>query len=323
MPQDEGFRRRLLRAATVVVAYVVVPGLLGWAVGGASGAVSLATGAVIGWVAARSSAHRLAFCLLPLAAIGYALGGLSSGTWWWIVVVTGGTALAGVGGRWQLAGYFTCVALVAVAAEPIDLPTDALLAAVFVTIGALGGYLATRDALRHGRLGPPPARADSAFGGWALVLAVAITAATAHVLGDELSHWIPMTVLALALPTVEGRDRHVWNRAVGTLLGLAAVVPVVLVAPAPALTYPIAFVCFLFAVAVEEPYWLRVALVTLLILLVAAPVSEVADVARRRLLFTLAGAAAVAVLGVAADQLRTARARRRSTDEQDIVRAGE
>lgn len=87
------------------------------------------------------------------------------------------------------------------------------------------------------------------------------------------------------------------------MLGLTVLIPLGYLTPSLPVILLLAFVCVVLVVAIVEPYWLQVTFVTILVVLVAAPVRGAAVVAERRALFTPVGAALVLAVGALADRV--------------------
>jgi hypothetical protein len=98
------------------------------------------------------------------------------------------------------------------------------------------------------------------------------TAAIGVALGWTEPDWVPEPILLLTLYILMGKRERIREKAIGTAVGVIAVVPVAIVAPSAVATSVIAGVAFLLSFAVfSKLYWLYYALFTFALGLVLAP----------------------------------------------------
>jgi len=133
----------------------------------------------------------------------------------------------------------------------------------------------------------------SAAVGVAVVFGVALggAAAIGVALGWTEPYWVPEPVLLLLVYILVGKRERVWQKALGTAVGVIAVVPVAIAAPPTWAIYLIAAVALLLAVMTYQTYWLYYAFFTFSLVLVFAPSGQVGAVAAHRGVEILAGTA--------------------------------
>ena len=270
-------------AAALVDAWTGAAVLLGAAavLGGAMGA---------GLGAARAAA--------PVLVVGGALGTVVLGTVWWVVLVTALAALAGLASTRGAMPAFSMAALAAVVAPGPATPRAAVMYGIGLAIGAVYGLLLA------GRLDPPAPPADTELSP-VVVAAIlggtaGLAAAIAYVIGDPRADWIPLTVLVVAGTARRGARRRTVDRVVGTVLGVAVAIALGgLGLPSVVLTV-LGVVAMVASIAVGASYRWTSLLVTLGVVLFAAPGASVPDTAVLRLGYTVAGAAVLAAGAVVA-----------------------
>ena len=86
-------------------------------------------------------------------------------------------------------------------------------------------------------------------------------------------YWVPEPVLILVLYVITGKRDRIRGKAIGTLLGVAAALPVALLDPPPGVLAVVGTVAFVAALTqAKKTYWLMYGLHTFsLILLLGAP----------------------------------------------------
>lgn len=288
------FGRAALLVSTLAfpagIAAVLIDGWIGTAV------LLGAAATLVGAMGAGLGAARAAF---PVLVAGGAFATVVLGTVWWVVLVT---VLAGLAGLASVRGAmpaFSMAALAAVVAPGPATPEAAVIYAVGLAIGAVYGLLLA------GRLdlpAPPvdielpPALVAVVLGGTA-----GIAAAISLVAGDPRADWIPLTVLILAGTSLRGSRRRTVDRVVGTVMGVVVAVALgELGLPEGVLAgMGVAAMAGSVAVGGGSYRWTSL-LVTLSVVLVAAPGASLPVTAARRLGYTVAGAALLAAGAVAA-----------------------
>lgn len=270
---------------------------------GVQGAVAAALGAAFSLLLALRTGWRRALLTLPFLLGALLVGGLTSGTTGWVVLLGGIGAAAGL---LSGAGLLVPAALVGVVAAttPVLAGADPLVGQVIVAAAAAVYAIAVARALGI----PPEVPGVEVPAAVVVPLAVvlggiaALAAAVAAGSSDPHSYWLPATVFLLALPSPGVRlSEHARQRVVGTVVAVAAMVPVALLGLPGSARLALVVVALVLMLAFPEPLWVNAALSTVVIVLLLDPTgggleaggSRIVDVALAAVL-VVAGAAVVA-----------------------------
>jgi uncharacterized membrane protein YccC len=114
-------------------------------------------------------------------------------------------------------------------------------------------------------------------------IALGGTAAIGVALGWTEPYWVPEPILILTLCIVMGKRERIREKAIGTAVGVIAVVPVAIAAPSAVASSVIAGVAFLLSFAAfSKAYWLYYALFTFALVLALAPPGHAGSEAAHR-----------------------------------------
>jgi hypothetical protein len=256
----------------VVVAFLL-PTLLAWALVGEFGAFAMFMGIFLGGVGAKLGGTRRMSILAPAVGLAAGLGAFTAFDWWWAALLAATAAIAGAGIGF---GWFAPLVMVPLAATVVPALTsarDALIYGVVVAIGTLYGVVIMRrfgaQVVVDGEHRPlPHAASVAAVSGLVLGGAAAIGVA----LGWTEPYWVPEPILLGALYILIGKRERIQGKAIGTAVGVAAAIPVALIAPPAWVLATLATVAFVLALTQFQTYWLYYGLFTFsLVLLLATP----------------------------------------------------
>jgi uncharacterized membrane protein YccC len=118
----------------------------------------------------------------------------------------------------------------------------------------------------------------------AVVFGVALggAAAVGVALGWTEPYWVPEPIVILVLYILMGKRERIREKAIGTALGVIAVVPVAIAAPPAWAIYVIAAVAFVIALMTYKRYWLYYGLFTFALVLVLSPPGHAGSEAAHR-----------------------------------------
>jgi hypothetical protein len=298
-PKRSGARRMLNILAAVLVG-LVLPVVVVGALVGHFGASAMFMGLVWGALGAKlGGTHRMLY-IAPAIGVAAGLGAGAAYGWWWVALLAllGFIAGGGIG-----FGWFPPLLMLPFAATfvtPLSSTENAVIFGVISAIGALYGTVIARrfgaPQVVEGEHQPPPAAA-----GVAIVFGVALggAAAIGVALGWTEPYWVPEPILILTLYILLGKRERIQEKAIGTALGVAAAIPVAILAPPPEVIALIATVAFLLALTQLKTYWLYYGLYTFALVLALAAPAHLASEAKERGFEILAGIALL-VLGLAA-----------------------
>ena len=266
--------RRVLHIVGAVVVVLVLPALVIGAFVGELGVSAMFTGVVLGAVGAKlGGTHRMLY-VAPALGVAGGLGAYTAYDWWWVALLAVAAVVTGAGIRF---GWFAALLMVPYAATfvtPVSTVTDAVIYGVILAIASLYGVVLVR------RFGVPrivdgdhlaPRVAAGVAGMFGLVLGA--TAAIGVALGWTEPYWVPEPVLILVLYIMMGKRDRIRGKALGTALGVAAAVPVAIIAPSAGVITAIGIIAFIVALTqAKKTYWLMYGLYTFsLVLLLSAP----------------------------------------------------
>ena len=264
---------RVAHVLGAVVVVVVLPAVLMGAVVGSLGVSAMFVGLVLGVIGAKlGGTHHMAL-VAPLVGVAAGLGAVTAYDWWWAVLLacTGILTGAGIG-----FGWFAPLLMVPFAATfvtPVTTGTDAVIYGVIVGIATLYGVVVARrfgalPVVDGDHLAPPVAGVVAIVFGAVLGGSAAIGVA----LGWTEPYWVPEPVLILVLYVITGKRDRIRGKAIGTLLGVAAALPVALLDLPSGVLAVVGTVAFVAALTQAKTYWLMYGLYTFsLILLLGAP----------------------------------------------------
>lgn len=282
--------RRMSRVLAAAVVVVVLPVVLADVLVGSYAANAMLTGIVWGALGAKIGGTRRMMYLAPVVGLTAGLAAFTAYGWWWVSVLAVVSVVAGIGSAF---GWLLPLLMVPFAATFSSPVTSGHHAMAYGTIAAIAtGY----GSVLARRLGAPeivegqrlPKVNAAAF---AVVFGVAVGGAAA--IGVALAwtepYWVPEPILILTLYILIGRRERVREKALGTALGVAAAVPVAILAPPTWAVSVIALAAFVVALTQMKTYWLYYGLYTFALVLAIAPPGEVASEAEERGFQILAG----------------------------------
>ena len=264
---------RLTHILGAVVVVVVLPAVLMGVLVGSFGVSAMFVGLILGITGAKlGGTHHMAL-VAPLVGVAAGLGAFTAYDWWWaaLLACTGVVTGAGIG-----FGWFAPLLMVPFAATfvtPVTTGTDAVIYGVIVGIAALYGVVLARrfgalPVVDGDHLDPPVAGVVAIVFGAVLGGSAAIGVA----LGWTEPYWVPEPVLILVLYIITGKRDRIRGKTIGTLLGVAAALPVALLDPSAGVLAAVGTVAFVAALTQAKTYWLMYGLYTFsLILLLGAP----------------------------------------------------
>jgi len=309
-PRRSGARRMLNILAAVLVG-LVLPVVVVGALVGHFGASAMFMGLVWGALGAKLGGTRRMLYIAPAIGVAAGLGAGTAYGWWWVALLAllGFIAGGGIGFGWL--PPLLMLPFAATFVTPLSSTENAVIFGVISAIGALYGIIIARrfgaPAIVEGEHQPPPAAA-----GVAIVLGVLLggAAAIGVALGWTEPYWVPEPILILTLYILLGKRERIREKAIGTALGVAAAIPVAILAPPPEVIALIATVAFLLALTQLKTYWLYYGLYTFALVLALAAPAHLASEAKERGFEILAGIALLAA-GLAALHALAARLSKR------------
>ena len=288
--------RRTMHILGALLVAVVLPAVVIGVLVGKFGATAMVTGVLLGGVGAKLGGTRRMSYLAPLIGLAAGLGAFTAYDWWWAALLATVGVIAGAGIGF---GWFAPLLMVPYAATFVVPEASARNATVYgliVGIATLYGVVLARrfgvpEVVDGERLSAPEAAVVAL--GFGAVLAASASLGVA--LGWTEPYWVPEPVLILVLYILMGKRDRIRGKAVGTALGVVAVIPVALVSPPGWVLTAIGLVAFVVALTQAKTYWLMYGLYTFsLVMLLAAP-GQVGFEAEERGFQILAGVALLAV----------------------------
>lgn len=291
--------RRLTHILGAVLVVVVLPALLMAAVVGEFGVSAMFVGLVLGLAGSKIGGARRMLYVAPLLGVAAGVGALTAYDWWWaaLLAVVGIIAGAGIGYGWLPA--LLMVPFAATFVTPVSTGTDAVIYGVLVALGAGYGIVLARrfaapEVVDGDRQPTPVAAAVALVFGAVLGLSAAVGVA----LGWTEPYWVAEPVLILVLYILMGKRDRIRGKTIGTVLGVAAAIPVAILSPSAGVLAAVGTVAFILALTQTKTYWLMYCLYTFsLVLLLAAP-GQVGYEAEERGVEILVGIA-ILVIGLA------------------------
>jgi len=307
-PATSTWLSRWFKALGIVILVGLVPAILVGFWMGPVAAMAVPFGLMGGVFASTGGDGRnVAMKLFPLIVVGGAISAATAGTYWWVLLLL---VLGGLIGRLSAAGRAVAVievCIVVVTADRVESWEDLIKFTVFFALGYLAGVFLGRLAGAPDFTEAQPFTHINPIGATLLGAAsLAIAGAIALAVGweDGKGYWLPMVFLIMLefyLVNDEGTDRRmVVYRLLGTILGIAVLLP--LVPELPVLGQVAAFAGLAAAgIATSDArYWLSAAFVTAAVVLVTSIGSDPTTAANERLwatlvAFVLVGAVAFAM----------------------------
>jgi Fusaric acid resistance protein-like len=260
---------RVVQILGALLVAVVLPVVLMHALAGKLGAAAMILGVLLGVLGGKIGGTRRMLYL----AVAAGLGAITAYDWSWVALLAVVGVIIGAGIRFGWLGSLLMIGFAATFATATSSAKDAVWYGVIVGIGTLYGVVLARrfkapEIVEGQRV---PVRTAILV---AIVFGVGMgaTAAIGVALGWTEPDWVPEPILLLTLYILMGKRERIREKAIGTAVGVIAVVPVAIVAPSAVATSVIAGVAFLLSFAVfSKLYWLYYALFTFALVLVLAP----------------------------------------------------
>ena len=221
----------MIHILAAVLVFVVLPVVVLYLILGALGARAVVIGLLLGVLGSKLGGARRMLYLAPAIGIAGGLGAITAYHWSWVVLLAVVAAIAGAG---MLFGWLPPLLMPAFAATFPAVTSSASHAAAYGAIAAIatlyGIVLARRfqapEVVEGQRVSLPAAVGVAAAFGVALGGAAAIGVA----LGWTEPYWVPEPILILLVYILIGKRERIWEKALGTALGVIAVVPVAIAA---------------------------------------------------------------------------------------------
>ena len=262
---------------------VVLPVVLLYVFLGDLGSRAMVIGLLLGVIGSKLGGTRRMLYLAPAVGIAAGLGAITAYDWSWVVLLA-------VAGRHR--GRRDAVRVAAVAA-------DAAFAATFPVATSSAGHAAAYGAIAaiatlYGVVLARRFKAPEVVEGQRVSLPVAIgvavvfgvglggAAAIGVALGWTEPYWVPEPIIILVLYILMGKRERIREKALGTALGVVAVVPVAIAALPAWAVYVIAAVAFVLAYMTYKRYWLYYAFWTFGLVLVLSPPGHAGSEAAHR-----------------------------------------
>jgi Fusaric acid resistance protein-like len=283
VPGKPSRARRMIHILVATLVAVVLPVVLLYVFLGDLGSRAMVIGLVLGVVGSKLGGTRRMLYLAPAVGVAGGLAAITAYHWSWVVLLAVVGVIAGAGMRF---GWLPSLLMLTVAATFPIAASSAKDAAAYGAIAAIatlyGIVLARRfkapEVVEGQRVSLPVAIGVAIVFGAALGGAAAIGVA----LGWTEPYWVPEPIIILVLYILMGKRERIREKALGTALGVIAVVPVAIAALPAWAIYVLAAVAFLLAIWQYNKYWLYYGLYTFgLVLLLSPPGHAGAEAAHR------------------------------------------
>jgi hypothetical protein len=241
-------------------------------------------GLVYGAVGSMLGGTRRMVYLAPLVGVAAGFGALTAYDWWWVVVLTVSGVIAGAGMRWGWLPPLLMVPFAATFAAPVSSGRHAAAYGVIAGIATLYGVvLARRFKAPYIVEGQRVSPAQAVVVACVLGAGLAGTSAIGVALGWAQPYWVPEPILLLLVYVIVGKRERIREKAIGTAVGAAAVVPVAVAAPPQWAITVIASGAFVLALmAYKKSYSIYYGLFTFaLVLALSSPGAVGAEAAQR------------------------------------------
>ena len=276
--------RRVLQILGAVLVAVVLPVGLMEALAGKLAASAMIVGLLLGVLGSKIGGTRRMLYLAPVVAIAAWLGAITAYDWSWVALLAVVGVIIGAGIRFGWLPPLLMIGFAATFATATSSGKDAVWYGVIVGIGTLYGVVLARRFKA-----PEVVEGDRVPVQTAILVAIVFgialggTAAIGVALGWTEPYWVPEPILILTLYIVMGKRERIREKAIGTAVGVIAVVPVAIAAPSEVASSVIAGVAFLLSFAMySKKYWLFYALFTFALVLALAPPGHAGSEAEHR-----------------------------------------
>jgi Fusaric acid resistance protein-like len=275
--------RRMINILAAVLIGVVVPVAVAWALVGQFGAAAMFTGLLLGGTGAKiGGTRRMGLLAVPTGVVA-GLGAFTAYDWWWVALLAIVGFVAGAGIR---VGWLPALLMLPYAATFVTPQTsrrDAVVYGVIVGLATVYGVVLARrfgaaEVVDGDRLGRPVAACVAIVFGAILGASAAIGVA----LDWTEPYWVPEPILILVLYIIMGKRDRIRGKTIGTTLGVAAAIPVALIAPSATIMGVVALVAFVLALTQAKRYWLMYGLYTFALILALATPGQVGSEAEHR-----------------------------------------
>lgn len=272
VPGQPSRTRRMIHILGAALVGVVLPVVLLHVFLGDLGSRAMVIGLLVGVLGSKLGDTRRMLYLAPAVGIAGGLAAITAYHWSWVVLLAVVGVIAGAGMRF---GWLPSLLMLTFAATFPIATRSASHAAAYGAIAAIatlyGVVLARRfkapEVVEGQRVSLPVAV------GVAIVFGIGLggAAAIGVVLGWTEPYWVPEPIIILVLYILMGKRERIQEKAIGTALGVIAVIPVAIAAPPAWAVYVIAAVAFVLAFMTYKRYWLYYAFFTFGLVLVLSP----------------------------------------------------
>lgn len=291
--------QRMIHILAAALVGVVLPVVVLYALLGELGSRAMVIGLLLGVVGSKLGGTRRMLYLAPAVGIAGGLAAITAYHWSWVALLAVVGVIAGAGMRF---GWLPPLLMLTFAATFPVATSSAGHAAAYGAIAAIatlyGVVLARRfkapEVVQGQRVSLPVAAGVAVVFGIALGGAAAIGVA----LGWTEPYWVPEPIFILLLYILMGKRERIREKAIGTALGVIAVVPVAIAALPAWAVYVIPAVAFVLAFMTYHRYWLYYGFFTFGLVLVLSPPGQAGSEAAHRGFEILAGIA-ILVVGLA------------------------
>jgi Fusaric acid resistance protein-like len=283
VPSQPSRTRRMILILGAALVGVVLPVVLLYVFLGTLGSRAMVIGLLVGVLGSKLGGTRRMLYLAPAVGIVSGLGAITAYHWSWVVLLAVVGVIAGGG---MLFGWLPSLLMLTFAATfPIATSSakDAAAYGAFAAIATLYGIVLARrfqapEEVEGQRVSLPVAIGVAVVFGIALGGAAAIGVA----LGWTEPYWVPEPIILLVLYILMGKRERIQEKAIGTAVGVIAVVPVAIAAPPAWAIYVLAAAAFVLAFWQFKTYWLYYALYTFGLVLVISPPGHTGSEAAHR-----------------------------------------
>ena len=299
VPDKPSRSRRMIHILGAALVGFVLPVVVLYALLGELGSRAMVIGLLLGVLGSKLGGTRRMLYLAPAVGIISGLGAITAYHWSWVVLLAVVGVIAGAGMRFGWLPSLLMLTFAATFPVATSLAKDAAAYGAIAAIATLYGIVAARrfqapEVVEGQRVSLPVAIGVAVVFGIGLGGAAAIGVA----LGWTEPYWVPEPIIILLLYILMGKRERIQEKAIGTALGVIAVVPVAIAAPPAWAIYVIAAVAFLLAIWQYHRYWLYYGFFTFGLVLVLSPPGHTGSEAAHRGSEILAGIG-ILVVGLA------------------------
>lgn len=264
--------RRMIHILGAALVGVVLPVVLLHVFLGDLGSRAMVMGLLLGVIGSKLGGTRRMLYLAPAAGIVSGLGAITAYHWSWVVLLAVVGVIAGAGMRFGWLPSLLMLTFAATFPVATSLAGHAAAYGAIAAIATLYGVVLARrfkapEVIEGQRVSLPVAVGVAVVFGIGLGGAAAIGVA----LGWTEPYWVPEPIIILVLYMLMGKRERIREKALGTALGVIAVVPVAIAALPAWAVYVIAAVAFVLAFMTYKKYWLYYGLYTFGLVLVLSP----------------------------------------------------